>query len=146
MFVTQVPRKGHSETEVVVELFMDCIIELSYGNSKIIIKNDQEPLIKTVIELVVQRRVNLETLLEESPKGSSQSNGAAEIAVQQAQGRIRPMILALEQNFITSRYRSITLLLLGCACTRGSAIIAFRWATMAAPHIDVLRVRTLTNH
>ena len=80
---------------------MDCIIELGYGNSKIIVKNDQEPAIKSVIDMVVQRRVNVETLLEESPKGSSQSNGASEIAVQQAQGRIRSMRLALEQNYNT---------------------------------------------
>ena len=49
--------------------------------------------------MVVSRRVGVETLLEESPKGSSQSNGAVEIAVQHAQSRVRSLRLALEQNY-----------------------------------------------
>ena len=101
MFVTQVPRKGHSETEVAVEFYIDCIQELGYAKAKIIIKSDQEPSIKVINDMVSERRIGVETILEESPKGSSQSNGAVEIAVQQAQGRIRCMRLALEQHYNT---------------------------------------------
>ena len=64
LFATQVPRKGHSETEVALGFLLDCISELGYGNSEIIVESDQEPAIKTVIDMVAQHRTNAETLLE----------------------------------------------------------------------------------
>ena len=77
IFVTVVPRKGVSETEVAIAYMLDCIHELGHTNTPIIIKNDQEPAIKAVIDAVCQQR-KAQTILEESPKGSSASNGVVE--------------------------------------------------------------------
>ena len=60
---------------------MNCIAETGYTNFKIYIKKDQEPAIQSVIQIVVASR-DAPTLLEESPVGSSASNGDVENAVQ----------------------------------------------------------------
>ena len=79
-FGTVVPRKGVSETDVSIIFLLECIAELGFSNSTIYLKNDQEPAVKAVIQGVINRR-SASTLIEESPVGSSQSNGQAENAV-----------------------------------------------------------------
>ena len=86
-----------SETDAAIAFYLDCIDELGFTNSTIIIKNDQEPAIKSVIDAVVQQR-KAQSIIEESPKGSSQSNGHAESAVQEAEHQVRALRLALESR------------------------------------------------
>ena len=71
----------------------------SYGHDKIMMKSDGERPIVALKEAVKIFRSNAdgkETLLEESPKGESQSNGAAERTVQVVEGMIRTWKDAIE--------------------------------------------------
>ena len=98
LFVTYVPQKGIDEHKVAVAHFLDAIQELGYTNSPIRIRNDQEPSALKVINTIIEQRA-AQTVLEESPRASSQSNGAAEIGVQHAQGHVRALHRALEDSY-----------------------------------------------
>ena len=98
IFSTVVPRKGVSETDVAVDFMLDCTAEFGYAHHTIYLKNDQEPAIQSVIQGVINGRA-APTLLEESPVGSSQSNGAIEGAVSTAERGIRRLRLALENKY-----------------------------------------------
>ena len=98
IFSTVVPRKGVSENELAVTFMLDCIAELGYAHHTVYLKNDQEPAIQSVIQGVVQGR-SAPTLLEESPVGSSQSNGSAENAVSCSERGIRKLRIALEDQY-----------------------------------------------
>ena len=63
IFSTVVPRKGVSETDVAINFMLDCIAELGYTNHIVYIKNDQEPVIQSVISGVVRGRA-APTLME----------------------------------------------------------------------------------
>ena len=69
-----------------------------YGDSsaQIIIKSDQEPSIVSLAEDVVKAREEGRTVVEESPKQSSGSNGVVERAVQEVEGQMRALLLAVE--------------------------------------------------
>ena len=97
-FATIVPRKGIHETTVAVDFMLDCIAELGFANHKIYLKNDQEPAIQSVIQGVVQGRA-APTLLEESPVGSSASNGDVENAVQAMEKGIRRLRTGFENRY-----------------------------------------------
>ena len=97
IFVTVVPRKGLSETEFAIDFLLDCIAELGYAHHTVYLKNDQEPALQSVIQGVINGRA-APTLLEESPVGSSQSNGDIEGAASTAERGIRRLRLALERN------------------------------------------------
>ena len=98
IFSTVVPRKGVSETDVAVDFMLNCIAELGFANYTIYLKNDQEPAIQSVIQGVVKGRA-APTLLEESPVGSSQSNGSVENAVSQSEKGVRKLRIALENRY-----------------------------------------------
>ena len=97
-FGTVVPRKGVSETDVSIKFMLDCVAELGFANSTIYLNNDQEPAIKAVMQGVIARRA-APTLLEESPVGSSQSNGPAESAVSIIGDGIRKLRIAIENRY-----------------------------------------------
>ena len=59
--------------------------------------NDQEKALEAVARAVKVKREH-PTLLQNSPKGESQSNGAAENAVQQVEDQVRCMKLGLEDR------------------------------------------------
>ena len=88
MFATVVPRKGAQETDIAVQYMLDCVAELGFTNHTIYLENDQEPAIQAVIQGVVAG-LAASTLLEESPVGSSQSNGNVENAVSIVERGIR---------------------------------------------------------
>ena len=77
---------------------LDCVAELGYSNHTIYIKNDQEPALQAVIQGVVRGRP-APTLLEESPVGSSQSNGSIENAVSLSERGVRKLRIALENRY-----------------------------------------------
>ena len=97
---TVVPEKGSKGkfvSDKVLEFFSEC------GDMKgdILIKTDQEPAIKYLAKDIVLERGNepgCRTILEESPVGSSGSNGVVERAVQSIEGQVRAMKLALENR------------------------------------------------
>ena len=62
----------------------------------VIIKTDQEPAIKFLVEELVKARAEGRTHVEESPVGSSGSNGVVERKVQGIEGQNRTMLSALE--------------------------------------------------
>ena len=79
-----VPSKELSEyLEKIVADFMKAC-----GCGRAILKSDGEPSIVALQEAVKSVSMS-DTILENSPKGDSQSNGAAENAVRETEGMIR---------------------------------------------------------
>ena len=63
-----------------------------------IVKNDQEVSMQYLIKDIVAERPEGRTILEESPKYSSGSNGVAERGVQEIEGKIRALYIGLKQR------------------------------------------------
>ena len=87
--------KGKFAADKVIEYFWDC----GNGNGDIILKTDQEPAIKCLVKDLVLERGDepvCRTMVEESPVASKGSNGLAEKAVQEIEGQVRALKLALE--------------------------------------------------
>ena len=63
-----------------------------------VIKHDQEPAIKDLVKEIARKRALGRTISEESPVGSSASNGLAERAVQSVEGQIRVIKSALQEK------------------------------------------------
>ena len=78
-FSTVVPKKG-IQISVSALFLLESIELMGHSNTPISIKTDQEPAIVAVNKLVIDRR-QAQTIYEESPVGSSQSNGSVENAV-----------------------------------------------------------------
>ena len=68
------------------------------GYPNIIPKSDQESALEAAIERVKSYRGSGQTMDEQSPVQSSQSNGEAERTVQSAEGQIRTLASALEER------------------------------------------------
>ena len=85
--------KGASEhlVNAVVDFMSGC------GCGRAILKSDGEPATVALQEAVKNSRQS-ETILENSPKGDSQSNGAAETAVRELEGMIRTWKTYVEEN------------------------------------------------
>ena len=94
-FATTVPMKG-SMGYFTVEKVKDMVDEVGDTAQTIIIKTDQEASVGCLVEDVVKDRELGKTIVEQSPAGSSQSNGVVERAVQGLEGQMRVMLLALE--------------------------------------------------
>ena len=68
----------------------------------IIVRSDQEPAVMSIIEEVGKIRAQRgggRFVVENSPVGSSQSNGVAEKAIQSVQGQVRVLKLAFEKRW-----------------------------------------------
>jgi hypothetical protein len=94
-FATAVPTKGASgrfSSDKALQ-FME---EIGDKTSKVIVKTDQEPSIKYLINDIVEGRPQGQTLVELSPVKSSGSNGIVEKSVQEIEGQLRAILLALE--------------------------------------------------
>ena len=92
-----VPVKGSSHQFLArrVRAFLN---ELGYENLDVTIKTDQEPAIKDLVNEVIKLRGTAKTMKEESPVGSSASNGVIERGVQTVEGQIRVIKNALEER------------------------------------------------
>ena len=95
---TVVPKKG-STHEFVAKRVIAFIDELGLSNCKLTIKTDQEPAIIDLVNGIKRLRPNLETFHEQSPVGSSASNGVIERGVQTLEGQIRVLKDALETRW-----------------------------------------------
>ena len=78
------------------------------GYKEVVFKSDQEPALCNFIE-VVKANWNGDAVLENSPVGESESNGAVEKAIQTWEGQVRTMKDALEyriggENSARARY------------------------------------------
>ena len=96
---TVVPSKavGDVVTKRTVAFLRECGSEMA----KITIKTDQEPAIVAIAEDVVRLRASNgadETISENSPAYSHQSNGVVERGVQSVEGMIRTLRSALEER------------------------------------------------
>ena len=83
-----VPVKGTSgqfAAMKVVEFIRAC----GAAETEIVLKTDQEPAIHALMEDVIKTRGERITVLEQSPVGSSGSNGVAERGVQSVESLIR---------------------------------------------------------
>ena len=90
-----VPKKGVGGGFVVKQYDRD-VKKLGYHH-KILIRSDGEPAIKDLLVKVAELRAP-ETVLENTPKGDSRSNGRAERAVQSVEKQTRVLKIATEDN------------------------------------------------
>ena len=72
---------------------LEFIAECGDSERDVIIKSDQENSANYLVQEIVERRVESKTLVEESPKKSSGSNGVVERAVQEVEGALRAGLL-----------------------------------------------------
>ena len=94
---TAVPTKG--TVLFSTDRVLDWVDECGDRANAIIVKNDQENSIQHLVADVTQRRQgDSRVLFDESPVGSSQSNGLAERAVQDIEGQLTVLILDLEDK------------------------------------------------
>jgi hypothetical protein len=96
---TVIPSKttGEFTGKRIMAFLRECGCELS----KLTVKTDQEPAILALVEDLVKMRVDKgasETIPENSPTYSHQSNGVVERGVQSVEGMIRTMRSALEER------------------------------------------------
>lgn len=64
----------------------------------IILKTDQEPAMKSLLEDIRGRRPKAKTFVEHSPVRESASNGVIERGIQSVQGMLRSLKIALEEK------------------------------------------------
>ena len=92
-----VPAKGTSH-EFLARRIRAFISELGYDHVDILMKSDQEPAIVDLVREAARIRAPARTLTEESPVGSSASNGVVERGILAAEGQIRVLKDALEER------------------------------------------------
>ena len=95
-----IPVKG-SEGRYTLDKVLEYLAEAGDMDLRIIIKSDQEPAVKRLVKDLVEARAEGKSVVEESPVGSSGSNGVVERTVQAVEGQIRVILLALEARLGT---------------------------------------------
>ena len=95
-----VPTKG-SDGSFAARQAIELMNECGNKDVDIILKTDQEPAIKYLVDDIMKNRTGAKTIPEESPKKSSGSNGIVERAVQTVEGQIRSMKSALDMRYKT---------------------------------------------
>ena len=92
---TVVPMKG---TNGVFELnkILEFMKQSGDEATDVVVKTDQEPAIKILMEQLTQARAEGRTHVEESPTGSSGSNGIVERKILWVENQLRTMLSALE--------------------------------------------------
>ena len=95
-----VSRKGARDSAVATRV-RNFIIEVGCEHADVILKSDQEDAIKALLREVGRQHAagGGKVLPEDSPVGSSGSNGVAERAVQSVEGQIRVLRAALEERW-----------------------------------------------
>ena len=94
---TTIPSKG-GMGRFAVDKCLEFIAECGDAERDLIIKSDQENSANYLVQEIVERRAENKTLVEESPKRSSGSNGVVERAVQEVEGAIRAGFNAFQQR------------------------------------------------
>jgi len=91
-----VPEKGAGLEWTAKQVCRD-LVKLGIGG-QVVLKADQEPALKSVLEEVIKLRGSDRTIPEFSPTGESQANGLAERGVQTVEGLVRSHKLELEEK------------------------------------------------
>ena len=92
-----VPSKGSTGSyaaRAVLELMEEC----GDRDAKVVVKSDQEPAIKFLVDDVRVNRTGAKTIVEMAPRGSKGSNGVIERAVQSMEQQVRTMKSALDER------------------------------------------------
>ena len=95
--------KGYTEGRYAMQKVLEFIHENGDTDNRIIIKSDGEASIQFLVKEVVEARqqgckeVKPRTLVEQSPEGCSASDGVVEAAVQEMEGIIRALLIAVEE-------------------------------------------------
>eukprot|EP00973_Karenia_brevis_P018859 2585580-Karenia_brevis.AAC.1 len=76
---------------------LDFIHENGDVKVDILVKRDTEEAMGLLIRSIQEERSGAKTVVEEAPKKVKGSNGIAERAVQEIEGRIRAILLSLEE-------------------------------------------------
>ena len=92
-----VPSKG-STGRYAARMVMDLIGECGDKDQAIIVKTDQEPAIKFLVDDVCTARTGAKTIVEQAPKRSKGSNGIVERAVQSVEQYLRTLKSALDDR------------------------------------------------
>jgi len=95
VFAFVVPKKGECEYAA-LRAAQD--LNKTLGYKKIILKGDQEPALRVLIDRIA-KLCDAQVVQEESPVGESQSNGDVENAVQRVQGQYRTFRSDLESSY-----------------------------------------------
>ena len=95
VFASAVPTK-RSSGMFIVDKAVEFVEETGDSNNTILLKTDQETSIKYFVKDFIEARVEGKTIPEESPVGSSGSNGRVERGVQSIEGQLRALLLAFE--------------------------------------------------
>ena len=94
---TAVPMKG-SSGRFSVDKILEFMEEVADMGGQVIVKSDQEPAITSLVEDVVAARGEGRAVIEESTKQSRGGNGVVERAVQEVEGQMRALLLAIEEK------------------------------------------------
>eukprot|EP00973_Karenia_brevis_P046933 6511772-Karenia_brevis.AAC.1 len=92
---TAAPQKGGRGMFVIC---LDFIDENGDAKVDILIKSDTEEAMRLLVRSIQEERHESKTVVEEVPKGSKGSDGVVERAVQEIEGRIRSLLLSLEER------------------------------------------------
>ena len=92
-----VPAKG-STGRYAAKMVMELIMECGDKDRAIIIKSDQEPSIKFLVDDVCTARTGAQTIVEQAPVRSKGSNGVVERAVQSVEQYLRTLKSALDER------------------------------------------------
>ena len=85
-----------SEGMFMLERTLSFVAEAGDMEGRIVVKSDQELAVKRLVKDLAEEWTEGRTVIEESPVGSSGSNGVVERTVQKVEGQIRAILLALE--------------------------------------------------
>ena len=95
-----VPTKG-ADGSFAARQAIELINECGNKDADIILKLDQEPAIKYLVDDIMKNRTGAKTIPELAPEKSSGSSGVVERAVQTIEGQIRSMKSALDMRYKT---------------------------------------------
>jgi hypothetical protein len=117
-----VPSKG-SIGRYAARMVMELIGECGDKDQAIIVKTDQEPAIKFLVDDICTARTGARTMSEQAPKRSKGSNGIVERAVQSVEQYLRTLKSALDERVgvrIDTKHPVLTWLCeyAGCAMNR----------------------------
>ena len=94
-----VPRKGSTGDYAALKV-AEYINECGNQDADIIIKTDQEPAIKYLVDDIKKHRTGAKIISEDAPKSSKGSNGTVERAVQTIEGMIRTLKSAVDERYM----------------------------------------------
>eukprot|EP00973_Karenia_brevis_P039451 5447137-Karenia_brevis.AAC.1 len=94
---TAVPQKGGREM-FAVDKCLDFINETGGSKVDFLVKSDTEEAMKMLIRNIQEERKDSKTVVEEAPKNVKRSHGVVERAVQEIAGRIKSILLSLEER------------------------------------------------